>query len=35
MDVTEVVTLMEGQWSCYGGGQFEEGRMVLLQRQPV
>ena len=19
-DVTEVVTLMEGEWSCYGGG---------------
>ena len=31
MDVTEVVTLMEGQWSCYGGGQFKGGRMVLLQ----
>ena len=35
MDVTEVVTLMEGQWSCYGGDQFQGGRMVLLQRQPV
>ena len=35
MDATEVVTLMEGQWSCYGGGQFKGGRMVLLQRQPV
>ena len=35
MDVTEVVTLMEGEWSCSGGGQFKGGRMVLLQRQPV
>ena len=33
--VTEVVTLMEGEWSCYGGGQFKGGRMVLLQRRPV
>ena len=24
--VTEVVTLMEGVWSCYGGGQFKGGR---------
>ena len=35
MDVTEVVILMEGEWSCYGVGQFKGGRMVLLQRQPV
>ena len=33
--VTEVVTLMEGEWSCYGGGKFKGGRMVLLQRRPV
>ena len=26
--------LMEGEWSCYGGGQFKGGRM-LLQRQPA
>ena len=26
--VTEVVTLMEGEWSCYGGYQFKGGRMV-------
>ena len=32
--VTEVVTLMEAEWSCYGGGQFKRGRMVMLQRQP-
>ena len=25
------VTLMEGEWSCYRGGQFKGGRMVLLQ----
>ena len=29
---TEVLTLMEGQWSCYGGGQFKGGRMVMLQK---
>ena len=23
---------MEGEWSCYGGGQFKAGRMVMLQR---
>ena len=28
--VTEVVSLMEGEWSCYRGGQFNgEGRMVV------
>ena len=32
---TEVGTLMEGEWSCYGGGEFKGGRMVLLQRRPV
>ena len=26
---------MDGEWSCYGGGQFNEGRMVLLQRWSV
>ena len=26
---------MEGEWSCYGGGQFKGGRMVLLQRWSV
>ena len=31
MDVTEVVTLMEGEWSCYGGGYFKGVRMVLLE----
>ena len=33
--VTEVDSLMEGEWSCYGGGQFKAGRMVMLQRRPV
>ena len=33
--VTEVVSLMEGEWSCYGGGQFKRGRMVILWRCPV
>ena len=30
--VTEVVSLMEGEWSCYRGGPFNGGRMVMLQR---
>ena len=29
--VTEVVSLMDGEWSCYGGGKFKEGRMVLIE----
>ena len=24
---------MEGEWSCYRGGQFNGGRMVILQRR--
>ena len=28
------LTLMEGKWSCYGGGQFTGGRMIMLERQP-
>ena len=24
---------MEGEWSCYRGGQFNGGRMVMLQRR--
>ena len=47
MIVRDEVKLMEGEWSCYGGGQveeewscyrgghFNEGRMVILQRWPV
>ena len=23
---------MEGEWSCYRGGQFNGGKMVMLQR---
>ena len=23
---------MEGEWLCYGGGQFNGGRMVMLQK---
>ena len=30
--VREVLTLMEGEWSCYGVGQFKGGRMVMLRR---
>ena len=29
--VTEVVNLMEGEWSCYGGGEFKGGRMVCYR----
>ena len=32
MAVTEVVSLIEGAWSCYRGGQFNGGRMVSLQK---
>ena len=35
MVVTEVVSLIEGEWSCYRGGQFKGGRIVMLQRWPV
>ena len=30
--VTEEVSIMEGEWSCYGGGQFHGGRTVMLQK---
>ena len=30
--VTEVNSLMEGEWSCYRGGQFNGGSSVMLQR---
>ena len=33
--VTEMVTLIEGEWSCYSDDHFNEGRMVILQRWPV
>ena len=26
---------MEGEWSCYRGGQFNGGRMVKLQRHSL
>ena len=25
-------SLLEGEWSCYRSGQFNGGRMVMLQR---
>ena len=28
-------SLMEGEWSCYRGGKFNGGRVVLLQMRPV
>ena len=27
-----VITLMEGEWSCYEGGQFKGRRMEMLRR---
>ena len=33
--VTEVITLMEGKWSGYRGGQFIGRRMVMLQRWSI
>ena len=35
MVVTEVISLIEGERSCYRGGQFKGGRMVMLQRWTV
>ena len=32
MVITEVVSLIEGEWLCYGGGQFNGGSMVMLQK---
>ena len=26
---------MEREWSCYGGGQFNGGRMIMLERGSV
>ena len=31
MVLQELASLMEGEWSCYGDGQFNEGEMVMLQ----
>ena len=31
----EVASLMEGAWSCYRSGHFNEGRMVMLHKSPV
>ena len=30
--VREMVSLMEGEWLCYGGFQFNGGIMVMLQK---
>ena len=35
MVVIEVACLMEGDWSCYRGGQFNGGRIIMLQRWPL
>ena len=34
-NVTEVVSLMEGKWSCYRGGHFNGERMVMLQKRSL
>ena len=34
-NVKKMVSLMEGAWSCYGGGQFNGGRINMLQMWPV
>ena len=33
--VTEVVSFMEVEWSCYRGGHFNGGKMVMLQSWSV
>ena len=33
--VTKMVSLMEGAWSCYRSGHFNEGRTVMLHKSPV
>ena len=33
--VTEVVTLMKGEWSCYRNRQFNRGRIVMLRKWPI
>ena len=33
--VTEIASLMEGEWSSHGGGQFNGERMVMLWRWSV
>ena len=35
MVMTEVGSLMEKEWSFYGGGQFNGERMVMLQRRSL
>ena len=32
LHVRGVASLMEGEYSCYGGFQFKVGRMVMLER---
>ena len=35
MVMLEMVSLKEGEWSCYEAVQFNRGRMVMLRRWPV
>ena len=30
-----MVSLIEKEWSCYGGGQFNGGKMVMLQKRSL
>ena len=33
--MTEVASFMEEEWLCYGGGQFNGEKIVMLRREPV
>ena len=35
MVVTKVASLKEGEWPSYKSGQFNRGKMVMLQMWPV
>ena len=35
MVLTELASLMEGEWLCYRGGLFNGGRMIMLERWSV
>ena len=35
MVVTEVVSLMKGEWSCYRGGQSNGGGMVVIEEASI
>ena len=35
MVMLEMTSLKEGEWSCYRGGKFNGGSMVMLLRWPI